>query len=201
MRIRADAKGPLAVHTESSVWRLLKHPLRHKILIRTGERPWCPSELAEDIGEPLKRVCEQIAVLVRHSPPCLELVEERPGPKGGTPRHFYRALVRVGLADNEWSELPSLERAQQTVTITEEVFREWIDAINAGTFYSDPEHCLARTAMTLDREGMRQVMVMFMEVQRQLPEVERQAAERRRNDGADGFRVITNLASFRAASD
>jgi hypothetical protein len=185
--------------TESTTYKLLKHPLRHKILIRTGERPWCPAELAEDIGEPLKRVCEQIRVLVDHAPPCLELVGKRPGPHGGPPRRFYRALVRVNVNHEEWSRLTPLEQAQQTATITEELHKEWIDSINCGAFYSDIDHTLMRTAMTLDREGMARINAMLLEVQARFSEVEREAAERRDQKGSDAIRVITGLVSFRAA--
>ncbi len=111
------------------VYKMLKHPLRHKILIRAGERPWSPKEIADDIGEPLKRVCEQVEVLLRQSPPFLELVEERSGGKGGSPRHFYQALVRVNVTVQEWERLTPLEQAQQTATITEKLHKEWIDSI------------------------------------------------------------------------
>jgi hypothetical protein len=202
MRAEADGNGRAAAEAlnKEALYRLLKHPLRHKILMRTGERPWCPTELAEDTGEPLKRVCEQIAILLKHSPPCLELVAERPGPKGGTPLHFYRALVRVAVTADEWDELTSLEQAQQTVTITEELFKEWSDSINAGAFIKDADHVLIRTAMTLDREGMREICEMLTVVQSRFAEVERKAAERRSETGEDAIRVINGLALFRAAS-
>jgi hypothetical protein len=202
MRAQPDnnAKAATEVLNESVLYRLIKHPLRHRILIRTGERPWCPTELAEDTREPLKRVCEQIDVLLKHSPPCLELVGEKPGPRGGTPRHFYRALVRVAVTADEWSNMTPLEQAQQTVTITEELFREWTDSINAGAFYGDPEHCLIRHAMTLDREAMREISEILDALRPRFAEIERQAAERRSETGEDAIRVLNCLALFRAAS-
>jgi hypothetical protein len=202
MSRRADvnAQSPAAGHTEDSVYRLMKHPLRHKILIRTGERPWCPTELAQDIGESLKRICEQVAVMVKHSPPCLELVEERPGPRGST-LHFYKALVRVTLLADDWLNLTPLDQGQQTVTITEQLFAEWSASINSGAFYGDPEHCLMRTAITVDRQGMKDISEMLIAVQARFAEVEREAAERRDCSGDKGIRVVTGLASFRAASD
>jgi len=193
----ADLAG---THRESLVYSMLKHPLRHKILIRTGERPWSPSEIADDVGEPLKRVSEQIKVLLQQRPPFLELVEKRPGPRGGPPRHFYRALVRVNVTVREWERLTPHEQAQQTVTITEELHREWIDSIECGAFYTDPHHCLMRTAMTVDAEGMRVIDEMLREVQSRFAQVEREAAERRSAKGTEAIRVITGLASFRAAS-
>jgi hypothetical protein len=204
MSTPADGKTVATVlaetHRESLVYSMLKHDLRHKILIRAGERPWSPSEIAEDIGEPLKRVSEQINVLLQQSPPFLELVEERPGPRGGPPRHFYRALVRVNVTVQEWERLTPHEQAQQTVTITEELHKEWIDSIECGAFYTDPHHCLMRTAMTIDAEGMEAIDEMLREVQGRFAEVEQEAAERRSETGTDAIRVITGLASFRAAS-
>jgi len=203
MSTEADGKPVGAdlteTHRGSLVYSMLKHPLRHKILIRTGERPWSPSEISDDVGEPLKRVSEQINVLLQQGPPFLELVEKRAGPRGGPPRHFYRALVRVNFTVREWERLTPHEQAQQTVTITEELHREWIDSIEAGAFYRDPHHCLMRTAMTLDPEGMRAIDEMLREVQGRFAEVEREAAERRSANGNEAIRVITGLTSFRAA--
>ena len=200
MSTQADGTAT-ATHTESTIYRLIKHPIRHKILIRTGERPWCPAEISEDIGEPLKRVCEQVDVLLAHTPPCLELVEERPGPRGGRPRHFYKALARVTVDVDEWLDLSPLEQAQQTVTITEELFKEWTASINNGVFYEDIEHCLMRTAMTLDKEGMQQINREMVDLQARFAEIERESAERRSRTGTPPRRVITGLASFRAAPE
>jgi hypothetical protein len=196
-----DAQASAATHRESLVYSMLKHPLRHKILIRTGERPWSPKEIADDTGEELKRVCEQVNVLLRQSPPFLELVDERPGPRGGPPRHLYRAMVRVNVTVAEWERLTPHEQGQQTVTITEELHKEWIDSIESGVFYTDPHHCLMRTAMTVDLEGMQRVEQVMLEAQAQFADIEREAAERRAQSGTDAVRLITGFASFRAAPE
>jgi hypothetical protein len=205
MKGSPDGKQPTEAQRisgrDSLVYRMLQHPLRHKILIRTGERPWSPTEIAEDTGEPLKRVCEQVGELLKQSPPLLELVEERPGPKGGSPRHYYRALVRVNVTVDEWERLPPIEQAWQTITITEELVREWINSINCGAFYRDSHHVLMRTALTVDAIGMQRINSLFCDVGEQLPEVERESAERRSVSGSPGIRLITGLLSFRAAPE
>jgi len=180
---------------------VLKHPLRRKILIRTGERPWCPKEIADSTGDPLKRVCEQIDVLRKHAPPFLELVEERPGPKGGSPQHFYRAVERVIVDAEEWAHLPRLIQAAQTITITEELHKEWLDSLNCGAFYSDPHHVLMRTALHLDQAGRERIAEMIWETQKRFPEVELESAARSRQTGERLKRTITGLISFTAAPD
>lgn len=186
-------------HSEELVRAALRHPLRQKILIRTGERPWCPKEISDDTGEPLQRVCEQVRILRTYNPPFLELVEERRGARGGSPRHYYRALVRVNIDSADWDNLPRHEQALQTVTVTEEIHKEWIASIESGAFYEDPDHCLMRIALTVDREGMQRIDQALRELEGVFAEVQREAAERRDETGADAIRLITCLASFRAA--
>jgi hypothetical protein len=184
---------------EARVYKILKHELRRKILIRTGERPWSPTELAADIGEPLKRVCEQVAVLRDHEPKFLELVDERQGPKGGPPQRFYRAVVRLVVHAEDWALLPELTQAAQTITITEELHREWRESLASGVFYRDPDHALMRTALLLDRTGRQQVAELMIEAQAKLADVELESAERSRRTGENVERSITAFVSFPAA--
>lgn len=184
---------------EARVYKVLKHELRRKILIRTGERPWSPSELAQDIDKPLKRICEQIDVLRKHEPPFIELVEERRGSRGGSPLHFYRAVVRIVVGAEEWALLPRLTQAAQTITITEELHREWRDSLNCGAFYSDPDHTLMRTALRLDQAGRSRIAEIMIETQEKFGAVELESVERSQATGEELKRSITGLASFLAA--
>lgn len=182
------------------LYKVLKHPLRRKILIKTGERPWSPTEIAASTGEPVKRVSEHINVLRKHTPPFLELVAERPGPKGGI-EHFYRAVERLVIDAEEWAHLPRLIQAAQTITITEELHKEWNDSLSCGAFYSDPHHALMRTALHLDQAGRERIAEMIGEVQKRFSEVELESAARSRQTGERLERTITGLASFPAAPE
>lgn len=185
---------------DARVYKILKHELRRKILIRTGERPWSAPELADDMDEPLNRVWEHIAVLRDHEPRFLELVEQRKGPKGGPPQHFYRAVERLVVHAEEWALLPRLTQAAQTITITEELHREWLDSLACGAFYGDPDHALMRTALYLDQPGRQQVAEIMIEAQEKLAAVELESAERSRRSGENVERSITAFVSFPAAS-
>lgn len=181
-----------------TLYKALANPLRHQIIMRTGERPWSPKEIADDLDVQLKRVCEQVDVLLNFDPPLLELVDERPGPRGSTV-HLYRAVIRAKLNHEDWAHLSPAEQMTQTVTITEELHREWIASINAGLFHADPNHVLMRTPMILDRKGMSRIDRILVEAQDLFAEVERESAERLAESGEKPTRVITALASFPAA--
>jgi hypothetical protein len=182
-----------------ALYKALGNRLRHQIIMRTGERPWSPSEIAEDLDVPLKRVCEQVDYLLATEPPLLELVKECDGPRGSTV-HFYRAVIRARLNHLDWEQISPAEQAAQTATITEQLHEEWIASINAGRFHSDPNHVLMRTPLHLDREGMRRIDQILVEAQDQFAEVERESAERTEATGETPMRVITGLASFPAAT-
>lgn len=184
---------------EPSVYKMLQHPVRQGIIIRTGERPWSPSELARDLEKTIKQVCEQVNILLTADPPLLELVETRRTGKGGPPARFYRAMTRVTLGAADWERLSRLERGNQTAEITRQLHGEWLESIEAGTFYEDPEHALMRTAMNLDREGMGEIADLLIETQGRFADVEKRSAERSEQNGERPRRVITGLASFQAA--
>jgi len=191
--------GAAASYLRPTLYKALSNPLRHQIIMRTGERPWSPKEISEDLEVPLKRVCEQVNVLLETEPPLLELVGETTGPRGST-IHLYRALIRARLNHQGWAQLSPAEQMAQTVTITEQLHREWVDSVNAGIFHKDPNHVLMRTPMNLDRKGMRRIDELLVEVQDRFAEVERESAERCENTGEETTRVITALASFPAFS-
>lgn len=200
MRRGADgmsSRTPAAVPTlEPGMYKLLGHPLRHEILLRLGDGPASPGQLTELIGESPRRICDQLEVLKKNG--LVELVEERPGPRGGVV-HIYKAVERFVVDAEEWAELPPAAQARSEITIFSLLQGEAARALDDGCFYRHPRHVLIRRPMWVDEDGMQELDEIYCRADREAHEVERVSAERRRNAGGQPIRVVTALLSFPAA--
>lgn len=164
--IRVEPDGKLfaappatAAYLPAELHGILANPVRHAILSRAGERPWSASELAEELSLPRRQITDQIEELKKTSPPLLELVGKKAGPKGGS-MHMYRA-TRYVLDSDQWQQLSPIEQAVSSGTtvklITEELGRALVD----GTLYSHPDHVLYRDRHMVDLEGMRNICAIL----------------------------------------
>lgn len=180
------------------VHKLLQHPLRHEILLRLGDGPATPGQLAKVTGKSERQVYDQINVLKSAKPALVELVEKRRGPRGGW-EHVYKAVERRLINAEEWEQLPAVVKATSETTITRMLHGEMIRALEDGCFYLDPDHVLIRFPMWLDREGIQEVDSIFRRALEEAADAERKSAERRHETGEAPIRVIAGLTSFVAA--
>lgn len=192
----AVAPAPTATYLEPHVHGMLANPVRHEIIMKTGERAWTASELAEATGEPLKLISKGLRALEKAG--LVEIVETGPGPKGGIVRR-YRAVDRFMLDAEEWESLSMTEQANSTVNIIRVLYGEISKALHAGTFYRHPHHVLIRRPMWVDDEGMRELDEVYCRADAEAAEVERRCAERRGDQPP--VRVITGIQSFPAAPE
>lgn len=193
-----DTAKPTAALLETRVHKMLAHPLRHEIVMKTGERPWCPTEVAEATGEDIRRVTEQFEILTREA--LIELVERRPGPKGGM-SHFYRAVTRFMLGPDEWDGLSDLVQARSTETILRVLHGDMRRSLDSGDFHTDPTHVLIRNPMWLDRVGRKQVHDILVDAYERIVDVEKESTERRQDSNEPARRVVAGLSAFLAAPD
>lgn len=143
---------------------LLANPLRHDIAMRTAARPWCATELQSAIGRSRKCISKAIRELKQAG--VLELVEKRPGARGGW-SYFYRATRVITQAD-EWKELPGSQQANLTAKRLAELHRDQIEALQSGAFHSHPHHALIRDHRRLDNEGFRRQAELLARVYEEL---------------------------------
>jgi len=87
---------------DECVGKALGNSFRQQILWIMNERAASPSEVAEELGETLNKVCHHIDVLKEAK--CIELAFTRL--VGNRVQHFYRATSRAFLDDVEWPKVP-----------------------------------------------------------------------------------------------
>jgi len=202
MRDESDGNGGVAseapvAYTQPRIHGLLANPLRHEIVMRTSARPWTASELAVVTGKTLKHVSKALEDLRKAS--LVELVERRPGPKGGIVR-FYRA-VRFIIDAEEWEHLSVPEQASSTAKIVAELQRDQARALEGGTYYSHPHHVLIRDHRQMDDEGMQSSDKILCRAYDELIEVERESLKRCEQSGEEPKQVVLGLTAFLAAPE
>lgn len=90
--------------------KALSHPLRARLLDLLDQRTASPSQLADELGEPLPNVSYHVRRLLDLG--CIELAGTEP--RRGATEHYYRAtetsLSRMALTLDEqgWEELSAL---------------------------------------------------------------------------------------------
>jgi DNA-binding transcriptional ArsR family regulator len=106
--------SPTADSSESHAVKALAHPVRVRALAILVEREASPSELADELGEPLGNVSYHVRLL--HDLGLIELVSTTP--RRGAIEHHYRArsdrhlrVADLTLDDAGWDELGAELRA------------------------------------------------------------------------------------------
>src|SRR3954469_23324963 len=175
------------------------HPRREEIFTILTTRTASPSEITRELGlgrKDLPNVTHHTKYLVDLD--CAELVEERQG-AGILPEKFYRASERALVDVREWKilreETPGL--AEHLIGRFMQVqLADYILAVRKRTIGDDENFHMSRTRRVLDVDGMKEGTEVYERCRREMDEVERRSAERRREDGADALHVSACLGLF-----
>src|SRR6266545_2935416 len=92
------------IRLDAQLVKALGHPLRQRILQALNLRVASPSELSEELDEPLGNVAYHVKILAEHD--AIELVKT--APVRGALEHFYRATMRPHIDDEAYQELADL---------------------------------------------------------------------------------------------
>lgn len=177
-----------------SLAAIVSHPLRRRIWDAITEHPISPRELADQLHEPVNDVAY-------HTRKLRDLGMIEPAgtrPVRGATQHFYRAVRRPHLSNEE---VESLTPAQSAADATHILQRELADAassLEAGKMVERPEHYLFRYPVTLDEEGWQEFHSIFADAARRLYEAEARSVERRAEKGEESepVSVVAHLNLF-----
>jgi hypothetical protein len=132
--------------------KALSHPLRQRLLMAYTGRVASPSQVADELDEPLGDVSYHTKRLLAHG--CLELVRAERG-RGGV-KHFYRAAVPFEVEDAPWHQLSPALRRSVAEPVVAQIVEDIGDASAGGAFAAEDLH-LARVRLDLDAEGWREL--------------------------------------------
>lgn len=177
-----------------SLAAIVTHPLRRRIWDAVTEHPISPRELADQLGEPVNDVAY-------HTRRLRDLGVIEPAgtrPVRGATQHFYRAVRRPHLSDEEVERLTPEEATADATYILQLEFADAAASLEAGKLIERPEHYVFRMPANLDEEGWQEFHAIFAEAAERLYAAEARCVERRRAKGeeAESVSVVAHLNLF-----
>jgi DNA-binding transcriptional ArsR family regulator len=163
---------------EQRLGKALSHPLRMRALTLLNQRVASPSELAEELGEPLGNVSYHVRMLLE-----LDLIElVRTTPRRGAVEHHYRATERAWLDKREWGELPRSLRRGLSDAVLAQIWKDTLAAAKEGTLDARDSRHVSRTPLVLDEKGWSELAEVLDEVLERALAIQSESAERLSND-------------------
>jgi hypothetical protein len=152
---------------DESLARMLKHPLRQRLLFEYAGAVVSPSKLAARVCEPLNVVSYHTQVL--HRAGCLELV--RSERRRGATEHYYRAATPRQFGDDAWAVLSVPVRRSLVRSTLDAGWREARDALASGGMDAAETH-VSRSFLTLDGEARDRLSAVLRDAFEAAEEIE-----------------------------
>lgn len=173
---------------------IVSHPLRRRIWDAITEQPVSPRELADQMGVPVNDVAYHVRRL--RDLGVIELA--RTQPVRGATQHFYRALRRPHLSDEEVEALGPERATQDASHVFKLEFADAAASLEVGKLVERPEHYVFRLPVTLDEEGWQEFSAILAEAADRLYEAEARCVDRRRENGEESepVPVVVHLNLF-----
>jgi DNA-binding transcriptional ArsR family regulator len=167
------AVSPAELLVEQRLIKALAHPIRLRALTLLNQRVASPSEIAQELGEPLGVVSYHVRMLEDLG--CVELV--RTTPRRGAIEHHYRATERPWLTDEQVERIPpSLRR-----TLSGSVFAQLVEDVSVASTtegLGEVRHWMVRVALVLDDPAWEELGEMLQRVLDRAMELQVEAVER-----------------------
>lgn len=174
--------------------RAIGHPLRLRLLTIYNERVASPSDLSAELGEAIGNVSYHTRILARIG--AVELVRTKQ--VRGAVEHYYRAVVRPVLSEDDWKALPPSIRKSLSGAVLSEIGADTRAAAKAGGFEGDYAH-LSRAPLTLDEQGWRELRELLEELGEQALEIQAQSEARLHSNGSTAEPATLAMMLFGAS--
>jgi DNA-binding transcriptional ArsR family regulator len=170
----------------------LSHPVRTQCLTVLTDRIASPREISEIIDEDLSNVSYHVRVLDELG--LIELVSEEP--VRGAVAHFYKAVERPLLSNEQWEQMPLEVRKAFSAYNWDILIKDATEAIERGTFDNRPDRHLTRTPLLLDSEGFARLSKAMDELLETVFEEQAASAARRKESGEEPIHAVAGTALF-----
>ena len=177
---------------EEAVAYAVGHRIRVDALSILNEGKASPNEIAKTIDEGVSKVGHHVKELFESG--CIEFVgtEQR---RGAT-EHYYRAIERPFISDEEARELPAETKREIAALILQAVMAEGLSALWAGKMDADDDIWLGWRSLTLDAQGRREVADEQAESYARIEEIEARSAARLVEAGETGTSTVVAELAF-----
>jgi DNA-binding transcriptional ArsR family regulator len=176
---------------DQRIMKALSHPLRVRMLTLLNQKVSSPSELAEELDEPLGNVSYHMRFLADLN--MVKLV--RTEPRRGAVEHYYEALEPPLISDDDWAQLPAALRRSLSDSTLSQIARDLKGAAKTGGFDRENIH-VSRVALTLDEQGWDELSEMLSDVLERARRVQEQSNKRRKKSDGVAIRTALVLMQF-----
>lgn len=168
------------------------HTVRIEALTLFNERVASPKDVAELTGVSLSQAGHHVKELREAG--CIEFV--RAEPRGGAVEHFYRAVKRPELSDEEWELLPDRSRRKIVAAVFRNLIAEGLSAIRSGKMSADRHLWLSWKSMNFDAQGRREAADEQRDSFERLQQIEADSNKRMNESGEKGVSTIISVLGF-----
>lgn len=181
-----------AAPMETTLAAIVAHPTRARCFVILTERTASPVEIAQEIGKDVGHVGYHVRKLLQLG--LIELVDERP--VRGAVEHFYRAMERAMVSEEEFAGLSIPEREGFTRYIMQRLVADVARSMDQEVFAERTNHIIARTPMVVDEDGFQEMSDLHTELVERTLEVQARSAERLAKSGEMGISSISASLFF-----
>jgi len=177
---------------DECIAKVLGNAFRQQILWILNERIASPSEIAEELGVDLRKVCNHINVLKEAN--CIELVYVKP--VGNRLQHFYRATSRAFLDEVEWPKVPDSVKGGMRATLLRNILADVIEVVAEGTYDELEGSHMSWTPMILDEQGRNEIAQILERALLEAMTVQEATKERLVSSGAAGVSYTVSIMGY-----
>jgi DNA-binding transcriptional ArsR family regulator len=177
---------------EEAVAYAVGHRIRIEALSILNEGTASPNEIAKLIGEGVSKVGHHIKELAESG--CIEFVGT--AQRRGATEHFYRAVERPFISDEEARELPPETKREFAALILQAIMAEGLSALGHAKMDADDDIWLSWRSLNLDAEGRQEVAAVQAETYARIEEIEARSAGRLLETGAEGKSTVVAGMAF-----
>jgi DNA-binding transcriptional ArsR family regulator len=171
---------------------VISHEITVKTMILIADDIKSPKEVGDRLGISAPKASHHLKKLERLG--IAELVEERD--VGGTIQHFYRAVIRPIVSDEEWGKLSIEERQLYSIWIVRLILADAATSFDAELFDAYPNNHLSRSPLLVDKEGLGDVAAIQTKAMNDSFDAVARATERRLKTGEEGINIIAAMMCF-----
>jgi len=176
---------------DQRIMKALSHPLRVRMLTLLNQKVASPSELADELDEPLGNVSYHMRFLAD-----LEMVKlVRTEPRRGAVEHYYEALEPPLISDADWAQLPVTLRRSLSDSTLGDIARDLRGAGEAGGFDRENMH-VSRVALSLDDEAWDELSSLLSGLLERARGIQDDANKRRKKTGQPAIPTTLVLLQF-----
>jgi DNA-binding transcriptional ArsR family regulator len=177
---------------ETTLAAIVAHPTRARCFVILAERMASPVEIAQEIGKDVGHVGYHVRKLQQLN--LIELVDERP--VRGAVEHFYRAIERPVVTEEEFAEQSLGEREVFTRHILQLMIADIARAMDEHTFDTRVNRVITRTPMVVDEDGFQELSELHTEVLERTMEIQAKSAGRLAGSGEEGISTVSASMFF-----